>query len=193
MGAEVALHGGGAADEELVARVASGDGGALGELFERYHRDVYAFLCAMTTEVGPELDDMVQDTFLGVHRGARRFRGGSTVRSWLFGIAANVVRNHWRGALRRRRALGRMRLEAPQLAPAPDGHVHANRQLHRLYAALQELPRKQRAAYVMCVIEGVEPEEVSRVLGIARGSVWRRVHDARVRLRALLGEGEGES
>jgi DNA-directed RNA polymerase specialized sigma24 family protein len=88
-----------ASDEVLIAACALGDTTALAALFDRHHRSVYGFLARMCGAAGPDLDDLVQTTFLGVLRGADRFGGRAAVRTWILGIA-NVETQRQIGQLR---------------------------------------------------------------------------------------------
>ena len=90
-------------DDALLAACAMGDAAALGALFDRHHAGVYRFIGRLSQTDPADLDDLVQTTFLTVQRSARKYRGRSTVRTWLFGIAVNVVRREARSRGRRRR------------------------------------------------------------------------------------------
>ena len=83
-------------DAALVAACAIGDSAALGVLFDRHHRGVYAFLSRLAGTDQRDLDDLVQATFLEALRSAKRYRGDAPVHRWLFGIAANIVSHHVR-------------------------------------------------------------------------------------------------
>src|SRR5262245_36285719 len=87
-------------DEALVAACATGDAVALEALFDRYCEAVYCFLDRMSGTDERDLEDLVQLVFLEVQRAAASFRGGSKVKTWLFGIAVNVARNHVRSEVR---------------------------------------------------------------------------------------------
>ncbi len=176
-------------DETLVRAIAGGDRAALGALYDRYHRDVYAFLCSAVAVYGADLDDLVQDTFLAVAGSARRFRGKAHVRTWLFGIAINLGRNYVRAESRRRSALDRMPVSKPAV-PRPDECAQSSEQLSRLAAAIAALPQPLREAYVTSVIEGLSSEDAARVLRVRKGTLWRRVHEARAELARRIGRTE---
>src|SRR3954463_9855281 len=86
-----------ASDEDLMARVAAGDMAALAELCRRYERPLYRFLARHTGEVDAE--DLYQDTWLHVVRGAAGFDRSRRFSTWLFQVALNLARD----APRRRR------------------------------------------------------------------------------------------
>jgi RNA polymerase sigma-70 factor (ECF subfamily) len=177
-------------DEALLAACGIGDTAALGALFDRHHEAVYRFVSRLLHTDPAEIDDLVQLTFLEAWRAAKKYSGRGIVRSYLFGIAANTVRHHVRGAARRRAAYA----DVPEPAPArtPDTAAMRAQQVHRLAAALEELPHDLRTAYVMCDLEDVPGVEAARVLGVRAGTLWRRLHDARRALReAIDDEGGG--
>jgi RNA polymerase sigma-70 factor (ECF subfamily) len=173
-------------DRALVSAVADGDQSALGALYDRFHLDVYRFVERLAR--GADSDDFVQMTFMQAHRSAPRFRGESAVKTWLFGIAANLVRNHFRGEKRKRSALetlGGIPIASP---PSAGEQITVEQQRRWLAAALETLSPALREAYVLCVIEEVPGKDAARVLGIREASLWRRLSDAREALRAAIEE-----
>lgn len=174
-------------DATLLAAVAVGDVEALGVLFDRHHRAVERFAGRLAFGSSAELGDLVQTTFIEVRRSARAFRGGSAVRTWIFSIAANVVRHHLRGESRRRAMLAAATSHPPPQGTAPPDEQVAHRQLlERLQRALAALPVELREAFVMCELEEVPGAEAARALGLRQGTLWWRLHAARRRLRAAL-------
>ena len=110
----------------------------------------------------------------------------SSGRSWICGVTASLARRHQRAERRRSSAFSRLSTWVTRTA-APHGDDVARRQLvDRLSAALDELPHDLRVAYVMCELEEVPGVEAARALGVRPGTMWRRVHDARKRLRAVI-------
>ena len=171
-------------DEALLAACGIGDAAALGALFDRHHEAVYRLVSRLRRTEPAEIDDLVQQTFLEVWRSAKKFGGHGAVRSWVFGIAANTVRHHIRGAIRRRAALAEV--PPPPGAGTPHDAALRAQQVHRLAAALEELPADLRVVYVMCDLEEVPGVEAARVLGLRPGTLWRRLHEARRALRDAI-------
>jgi RNA polymerase sigma-70 factor (ECF subfamily) len=173
-------------DQALVAACAVGDTAALGVLFDRHHRGVYAFLSRLAGTDERDLDDLVQATFLAALRSAKRFRGDAPVHRWLFGIAAHVVRHHVRSEIRRKSFHVRL-AEHPSRRPTEPGEkVERDMMLAKVRQAVDELPHKQKVVYIMCELEEMPGVEVARVLDMREGTVWRLLHQARVALRAAL-------
>ncbi len=172
-------------DEALVAACAVGDPGALGALFDRHHEALCRFLARLSRDPS-EIDDLVQQTFVEVWRSAARFRGGAQVRTWMFGIAANLVRHRARSEGRRKAALADLAQAAPAATRGPDDAAIRRELVARMRDALASLPDELREVFVMCEVEEVPGVEAAKVLGLREGTVWRRLHDARKRLRAIL-------
>lgn len=175
-------------DEVLLAACGVGDSSALGALFDRHHDAMFRLISRLLRSDPAETDDLVQTTFLEAWRSAPRFKGQGSVRSFLFGIAANTVRQHVRSTQRRRRATADW--EPPLARNAPDEIVVRNQQVNRLALALDELPHDLRAAYVLCDLEDVPGVEAARLLDVRAGTLWRRLHEARRALRAAIEGGQ---
>ncbi len=175
-------------DRALVSAVGEGDQAALGALYDRFHRDLYRFISHLARNDRASVDDLLQMTFLEAHRSARRFRGDSAVKTWLFGIAANVVRHHFRGEQRGRTAMATLAAIPTSAAVGPSEALMNEQQRRWLSAAVDMLTPALREAYVLCVIEEVPGKEAARVLGIREASLWRRLTDARESLRLAIEE-----
>ncbi|MEO8549134.1 MAG: RNA polymerase sigma factor [Kofleriaceae bacterium] len=173
-------------DRALVSALGEGDQAALGALYDRFHRDVHRFVARLAREA--EVWDVVQSTFLAAHRAAKRFRGDSSVKTWLFAIAANLVRQQYRGEARRHRATELVAAVPLAASPAPSEQLVRDQQQRWLAAAIERLTPALREAYVLCVIEEIPGKDAARALAIREASLWRRLSDAREALRATIGE-----
>ena len=173
-------------DEALLAACGTGDAPALGALFDRFHVAVYRFAGRLPMTDDLARDDLVQATFLEIRRAAGSFRGTSSVKTWILGVAANVARHTLRAERRRRvhqaRYLERM-TAAPELL---DAQVERRKLLARVAEALAALPRDQQIAFILCDLEQLPGVEVARVLAIPEGTLWRRLHTARKAMRVAI-------
>jgi RNA polymerase sigma-70 factor, ECF subfamily len=174
-------------DEALLAGCAVGDSAALGALFDRHSRALYRFASRLAGVSESDLDDMVSATFLEACRSSKSFRGGSSVRTWLFGIAVNVARHHVRSDVRRRAFLNAYQ-QAPVVAVVdrPDDAAERHQLLDKLDGVLHSLPPELRVAFVMCDVEEIPCAEAARALGVRQGTVWKRLHRARKVLGGAL-------
>jgi len=174
-------------DRALVSAIADGDQAALGALYDRFHRDVFRFVDRLA-RFSNEADDLVQMTFLEAHRSAPRFRGDSAVKTWLFGIAANLVRVRFRSEARKRRAVDALQAIPRRPPTEPGDAMTREEQRRRLAAAIDALTPALREAYVLCIVEELSGKEAARALGIREASLWRRLSNARDSLRAAIEE-----
>jgi RNA polymerase sigma-70 factor (ECF subfamily) len=168
-------------DAGLVAACAAGDRAALGMLFERHVNAVHCFVRSMRGSDPDAIEDLVQATFVAAFESAGRFSGAS-VKSWLFGIAANLVRGYVRREQRRKHALRVVSETSGAPYRDPDAAT-----LAKLPAAITALPHDLRAALVIIDIEGERGVDAAAALGIPEGTLWRRVFLARRAVRAALG------
>jgi RNA polymerase sigma-70 factor (ECF subfamily) len=183
----------GLSDEELVSACGGGDGRALEELFHRHGERVHRVLARLRHVDREDLDDVVQTTFLEVHRSARRFHGRSAVSTWILGIAMNIARHHARGEARRRTAMSSVARVSPSIDERrPDDLASHKQSLARLRVAFDALPYDARVIFTLCDLEQCKGTEVARALGMSEGTVWRRLHEVRTRLRAYVDEETSE-
>lgn len=170
------------------------DASAHRALFDRYFAPVYVFI-ERRVEDRELARELTSDVFLEVWEQADRFRGDSKVSTWIFGIA------RFKGleAVRGQRRYKRSRIVAggdELLSRVPESRSTATQlgardELRRVAEAMDRLPRDQREALELAVIEGLEPEEIASRQRISRETVKTRVSRARRSLRRMLGGGEG--
>ena len=173
------------ADEDALAlgRLAAGDMGALGELYDRHASAVLRFV--RRTSSREDAEDVLQSTFLRLAASAVRFDSSrSSGRAWIFGVAAHVLRERRRAWARFSAALGRLVSDSSPAAPhAGASDASASVDVGR---ALDRLSDAKRVTFVLVEVEGFTCEEVAGMLGIPVGTVWTRLHHARKDLRGLL-------
>jgi RNA polymerase sigma factor (sigma-70 family) len=180
----------GLSDEALVGACALGEGNALAELFKRHGDRVYRVLARMPGVDRRDIEDLVQATFIEVYKSASRFGGRASVGTWILSIAINVMRHHVRGEMRRRALVATAAREGDlQPAARPDEDAARRQLLLCLERGLAALPEDMQLVFSMCELEGLKGVVVARILGLPEGTVWRRLHEARLRLRGALEAG----
>jgi RNA polymerase sigma factor (sigma-70 family) len=173
-------------DGEIMARLASGDTGALGELYDRYHQNTRRFIARATAEA-EDVDDLVHATFLAAATSAARYDGRDSARPWLIGIAVQHLR-------RRRQTSGRFFAALRRLAGARTADVDPDRATTAITArgdierALRGLSEAKRVTLLMAEVEEMSCPEIAAILQIPIGTVWTRLHAARRELRQALGD-----
>ncbi|MFB6892292.1 RNA polymerase sigma factor [Kitasatospora sp. NPDC056327] len=171
-------------------RIREGDQWAFGELFDEAAGDLYRYAVRATGDWAAA-EDVVQLTFLEAWRLRRTLReDGGPVRPWLFGIAANVLRNTARAARRHRAAMDRLpeREVVPDFADELVGRLDDSAQLAAAQRALGRLRKAERDVFGLCVWAGLDYASAAEALGVPVGTVRSRLSRARTRLRALADE-----
>jgi len=167
--------------------VADGDEAAFRELFARYApRLTGMFRRGLADE--EVVRDLLQQTFLQLHRARRDFRLGATLRPWLFSIALNLKRRHFRD--RGRRPAGALQHDPPADRPDAEAAARGGEDRARLRAALGELTEAQREVIELHWFEGLPMAEVAGRVGASLSAVKVRAHRGYERLRGQLG-GDG--
>jgi RNA polymerase sigma factor (sigma-70 family) len=173
-------------DEALVAACALGEQAALAALFDRLQVRLFGFISRLVGSHGPDVDDLVQATFLEVWRSAPRFRGRSPAVTWILGIAANLGRRHVRTETRRIRAVADLS-NSDEIGTEDAATGAERRQLvERMAEAMGGLSHELRTAFLLCELEGLSGVDAARAVGVRPGTMWKRLHLARKALRACL-------
>jgi len=164
----------------------AGDAAAFGELFARYT----PILERVLRRFGPSKDqlaDLVQQTFLQLHRARNDFRADCELRPWLMTIAFNLAREQLRRARRRPEAELDAAAESKH-ARQPEGQQRF--ELRRdLSLALEQLPSDQQEVVRLHFVEELSFEEIGEKVGASAGAVRVRAHRGYTALRKLLSVG----
>jgi RNA polymerase sigma-70 factor (ECF subfamily) len=165
----------------LIAHAASGSHDALAALFELHSPHVHRVAYRLTMSAD-EADDIVQDLFIGLPEALSAFSGTGDFSAWLRRVAVRTTLMRMRAS--RRRSATAMR------AVGGKDTAMSNFMLDRMAiaTALVALPDDLRIAFMLHDIEGYSHTEIAEMLGIRIGTAEVRVHRARRKLRALLGE-----
>ena len=174
-------------DDGLIAHIAAGDDGALRALFSRHAPWLASRLRAVLPAA--DVEDVLQETFIAVWRGAARYRPDGSAGGWLWGIARRQA-----ALLLRRRgpAVGLLESQVASErrdAGDPAEAVLARADLERAVAALGPPGGAEREVWRLLYVEDRPVAEVAELTGVPAGTVKSRAHRARQRLRAALGAG----
>jgi RNA polymerase sigma-70 factor, ECF subfamily len=170
-------------------RYAEGDDSAFAEVHRAVADRLYAFLLRMSRS-RTLADDLLQETFLRMHRARGSFESGARLLPWCYAIARNVCIDHTRSRAVRKEASMEAD-EAPEPAsPDADGEAVAiGKELaSRVERALATLPPNQREAFILVRYEGMSIHDAAMVLGATEGAVKLRAFHAYEALRAALGD-----
>jgi RNA polymerase sigma-70 factor, ECF subfamily len=135
-----------------------------------------------------DLDDLLHDVFIVVHRRLESFDPNRSVKAWLYGICKNKVLNHRKSARWRREVL-ESDLPDPsteELQPNPEQCMSLEEQRKMLAEVLEVLDLDKRAILVMYEIDGMSYAEIAEVLDIPNGTVGSRLSEARNAFKKAL-------
>ena len=170
-----------ATDEELLAATAQGDRPALRTLYERHAPWLVLRLSRRCSDPGL-VEEVVQDTFVAVWRGAKRFRGEGDAAAWIWGIGIRRLIDH----LRRRPAALPLLVEPSPTVVSAEEEVLLGVEHGDLGGALNRLSPELRAVIQATALDGLTTREAGRLLGIPQGTVKTRLMRARLELREAL-------
>jgi len=198
-----------AAESELIERLVAGDEAAFTQLVGRFHPNLVRFALAFVRDRSVA-EEVVQDTWLAVVKGLASFERRSSLKTWIFRIAANRARTR---GVREARSTPLSAFESradgqgPAVDPArfdergrwtapprrweeqdPEKLLMRGETMEVLQRALDGLPPNQRTVVVLRDIEGLESAEICNILEVSETNLRVLLHRGRVRLRAVLEE-----
>jgi len=182
-------------DRELVRAAQRGDAGAFRRLVERYQRRVFQLALGMVKDPD-EAMDIAQETFVRVHRYLPSFKGDASFFTWAYRIAVNLCLDAGRrkGRLEpvefdEQKAEIEAAMDPPSAALAGPQRNALNHELaEKMEEALASLSENHRAILLLREVDGLSYEELSKVLGIRKGTVMSRLFHARLKMQRMLRE-----
>jgi len=168
-----------------MAAVQAGDRAALAALVARHHSSLLGYLYNMVGGDRPLAEDLVQETFVRLLRGGH-YTVDRAFKPWLYAIATNLARDHFKAAATRYAAPGAVAPDRPDPEPEPEAQALAAEQGQQVAAALARLGPEYRAALVLRFYGDLSLQEVATTLGTPVGTVKSRLSVGCRRLRAIL-------
>lgn len=168
-------------DNEIMLRVKAGDLKKMALLFTRYQDALYGFLFHLSRDAAAS-EDMVQNVFFRMLKYRHTFTGSGELRTWMYHIARNVLKDHHHAA-------GREPIEPNREYP-PNAHEKLEQQEAetKLYAALQKLNMEHKEVITLNRLQELPQPEVARLLNISQGAVRTRVYRAIQELKKIYHE-----
>ncbi len=181
-------------EADLVTELQGGSDAAFEWLVTHYHGAVYDLVGGMLAD-SADAADVTQEVFLKAFRGIRGFRGGSSLKTWLYRIAIREALNYRRWWWRHRRQQSSIdvdasdsqaALELVDLGATPFDQL-ASREVQAIVRqALREVAEVFRSAVILRDLEGLSYEEVAEILEVSVGTVKSRILRGRRALREIL-------
>lgn len=172
-------------EEELLRRSRAGDAEAFAALI-RLHEEPLGALIRRLVSDAHYAEDLRQSTLVAAWRNLGQLEDGSRFGPWLYQIARNRCRDHYRSAQRRLVPEERDVLEERLTRLGVRGHRADEADLEAARAALANIPPAERAAAELHYLAGLTVAEIAKRTGSPEGSVKRRLFQARRRLRERL-------
>lgn len=170
-------------EDDLIERAKQGDQHAFGQLYQAYHRRIYA-LCWRMLADKDSAEDVCQEVFVQLWQKIANFRGESKFSTWLHSVATNITLGHLRKHKTwlqkifsiEEQVVDDISVEMPAMACSA------------LDKSIQRLPERARLVFVLFAVEGYRHEEIANMLGMAVGSSKAQYHRAKGLLRESLSE-----
>ena len=184
-------------DEEVMLRLQAGDMECYDVLVARFKDRLYAFIMRMVRN-GQTAEDLLQETFMRLYVHRMSYRTIARFSTWIYTIAANLVRSHMRKQnrmpltdLENDRDEDKPR-ELPDRKRPVDEEVAGKMTVEAVREAMANLPDEFREVIILREIEELSYEEIVQVLGVPLGTVKSRVNRARGRLKEMLRDYVGD-
>ncbi len=177
-------------DDALVRQILDGDAAAYATLYLRYADRVFARLTRLCGP-GPDREDLLQQVFLELHRALPRFRGESSVSTFLYRITVNVAFDHLRR--RHRRPVDYDSAAIDELidgGASPEARARLRAELRQVLVLLERIKPAKRVAFVLVAVEGLSLDEAAALVGARADAVKQRVLHARRELVAMMARAE---
>ncbi len=176
-------------EEQLITRAASGERLAFRILYERHRADVARLVFRMLGRRS-DLEDVIQEVFVQVHKSLKDFRGQAKFSTWLHRVTVNVVLMHRRAARSRPVFADEPPAEGiePGDAVMPDEDAERRERMRAFARLLDRLADKKRIVFVLHELEGLAPNEIARIVGAPVLTVRTRLFYARRELEGMLSE-----
>lgn len=180
-------------DEDLMSQFQAGTVEAFNILVERYSDRLMQYLYRFLGDK-KRCEDLLQETFLRVHRNRHSYRRIAKFSTWLYTIAGNLARSEYRKRKRRRmqsiqsvnRDNEEYEMEIPDESFSPDKHAESTIQDRYIQEAMNEIPPAFREVVVLRDIQQLAYDEIAEITGLPMGTVKSRINRGRTKLQALL-------
>ncbi|MES1219266.1 MAG: sigma-70 family RNA polymerase sigma factor [Bacteroidota bacterium] len=176
----------GLSDNDVMLRVKNGDLRKMDLLFRRYRDPLFAFVFRMTNRREAS-EDIVQNVFYRMIRSRHTFTGNGEFRTWMFHLARNVLKDHYKLDARHGNHADvdayAERMEGGTLA---DSFIERKQGLELLQNALQHLNEEDREIIILSRFHELKYYEIARIMDTTVGAVKTRMHRAMHQLKAML-------
>jgi RNA polymerase sigma-70 factor (ECF subfamily) len=174
--------------DDLIARVQGGDREAFGLIFEHHSRFIYKFIYAMLGDQSLA-EELTQETFLGAYKGIHSLRGEAQLKTWLCGIAKNVVYKSFRSNRKEGMKSGDEieSLDVVDKKNLPPDHEFLSKELNqKISSALARLDEDKRLVFTLKELQNLSYQEISEITGFTVPKLKTDLHRAKNEMRTAL-------
>ena len=179
-------------DEELVKRVKAGDIDAFEDIIAKYEKRVFGVIYNMLKNDN-DIEDIAQDVFIKVYRNIDKFKGNSSLYTWIYRITTNMCLDY----MKKNKSMiyidekvqlddSEVDLQLTSKEKLQDELYEEKEMNQKLNKAIDKLPDKQKAMIVLRDIKGLSYDEISEILEIKLGTVKSQINRARLKLKEIL-------
>lgn len=173
-------------ERELIERLRRGDSAAFDAIYAAQRPRIFSFLCRLTGRRALA-EDLLQETFLRLCRFAPRLAPETRVELWLFTVARNLARSHFRWTIvDADRLLGWGQLTEAEQQTSPFDMTSARELERAVERALLRLPLDQRELLILIAVERVPSEDVAHMLDLSAVALRQRLSRARKQLASAI-------
>ncbi len=182
-------------EKELVRLLKEGDRDAFNQLISEYQNKVINIAYGMLSDTDDALDAS-QEVFIKVFKGIGTFKEDSSLSTWIYRICANICKDFLRKRMRTGKTVSiygsddedNNVMQIADSASTPEELSEQTELQSLIRKAMNELGEEARTVLVLCDIEGMSYDEISRILKTPVGTVKSRINRARVALRKKISE-----
>ena len=178
-------------DTYYIERILAGDTSCFASLFDRYGKQVYAWVCRVIQN-REDAEELTEDVFVKAFQHLESFRGESDFLTWLYRIAYNLSIS----AVRKKK-VEYLAIEDSQLSNVSEemiqdqlGQTDSSERLDLLDLALEQLPPDDRALILLFYKEDKSIEELAQITGLSIANIKVKLHRTRKKLYILMTEGQ---
>lgn len=177
-------------DQALIKRAAAGNDPAFTAIMRKYKSPLYRFALRHMGDAD-DAEDIVQDTFIAMHRNLARFNPKYKFSTWVFQIAMNKCRDmgrkrKTRSFMQRISPLMETKITQIQTDENPEATLDDKRKLVAVNTAISNLPEKLKAPLILCTIENMSQKQAAEILQISPKAVETRIYRARAKLADIF-------
>lgn len=175
-------------DEHLIKKVQEGDHNRMGLLYERYHKDLYAYFYRCTND-SSKSEDLVHTVFFKILKNAHQFAGKSKFVYWLFTIARNVQINDFRKRDPLRQSYEIKEMDSMKYSVhSPSEALEKQEQKRLLEMALNQLSPEKKEAIILSRFQGMKYREIAKIAGCKESAVKSRIQRGLLEMREIMKE-----